>query len=264
MRIGQALLGVPSNTLLQVRTQGNLFCAELFLRHGGVGRPAVMTLFKSGLRGEQVVCWQRFWKRQLATSSRVPPRLFNSHLRREALKMTNRIPQDFDCFLVLDFEATCEQDKLIQPQEIIEFPVLKINSRSLEIESTFHEFIKPVHNPKLTDFCIRLTTISQAEVDNGKPFHTVMHLFDTWIKEEIGLDKNFLFVTCGDWDLKTMLPSQCQNENIQVPNYCKKWHNIKKSYSLMTGRYIKGMMPMIMGLKLQHIGQLHRGLGKFR
>ncbi|ROT67173.1 putative ERI1 exoribonuclease 3 isoform X7 [Penaeus vannamei] len=113
-------------------------------------------------------------------------------------------------------------------QEIIEFPVLKINASSYEIESTFHEFIKPVHHPTLTDFCTRLTTISQAEVDNGKSFHTVMHLFDTWIKKEVGLDKKFLFITCGDWDLKTMLPSQCKIENIQVPHYCDMWHNIKK------------------------------------
>ncbi|XP_069975445.1 ERI1 exoribonuclease 3 isoform X4 [Penaeus vannamei] len=212
------------------------------------------------LRGEQVVCFQRLYKKHLATSSRVPPRLFNSHLRRESPKMTNRIPQDFDYFLVLDFEATCDQERLIQPQEIIEFPVLKINASSYEIESTFHEFIKPVHHPTLTDFCTRLTTISQAEVDNGKSFHTVMHLFDTWIKKEVGLDKKFLFITCGDWDLKTMLPSQCKIENIQVPHYCDMWHNIKKSYSLKTGVYVKGMMPMLTGLKLQHIGTHHRGL----
>nr|XP_027225747.1 ERI1 exoribonuclease 3-like [Penaeus vannamei] len=87
-----------------------------------------------------------------------------------------------------------------------------------------------------------------------------MHLFDTWIKKEVGLDKKFLFITCGDWDLKTMLPSQCKIENIQVPHYCDMWHNIKKSYSLKTGVYVKGMMPMLTGLKLQHIGTHHRGL----
>ncbi|XP_037774123.1 ERI1 exoribonuclease 3-like [Penaeus monodon] len=174
--------------------------------------------------------------------------------------MTNRIPQDFDYFLVLDFEATCDQDKLIQPQEIIEFPVLKINASSFETELIFHEFIKPFHNPKLTDFCIRLTTISQAEVDNGKPFRTVMHLFDTWIKEEVGLDKNFLFVTCGDWDLKTMLPSQCQKENIQVPNYCKKWHNIKKEWgnqewlTTPTDRHLAGCAHM----KLSVCNKIHK------
>ena len=34
--------------------------------------------------------------------------------------------QQFDYFLVLDFEATCERDTKLRPQEIIEFPCLKV------------------------------------------------------------------------------------------------------------------------------------------
>ncbi|XP_042855808.1 ERI1 exoribonuclease 3-like [Penaeus japonicus] len=212
------------------------------------------------LKAEKYICCHSLSTRQLTAPSKVPPRLFNSHLRRKPLKMTNRIPQDYDYFLVLDFEATCDQDKLIQPQEIIEFPVLKVDARTFRIESTFHEFVKPVHNPLLTDFCIKLTTISQEEVDDGKDFRTVIHLFDKWVREDVGLDKKFLFVTCGDWDLKTMLPRQCKTENVQVPNYCKRWHNIKQSYFSITNQYIKGMMPMLAGLNLKHMGTLHRGL----
>ena len=46
--------------------------------------------------------------------------------------------QNYDYFLILDFEATCDDEKKILPQEIIEFPVLKINGRTFECESTFH------------------------------------------------------------------------------------------------------------------------------
>ena len=35
-------------------------------------------------------------------------------------------PQQFDYFLVLDFEATCERGIKLKPQEIIEFPCLKV------------------------------------------------------------------------------------------------------------------------------------------
>lgn len=35
-------------------------------------------------------------------------------------------PQHYDYFLVLDFEATCERDSKLRPQEIIEFPCLKV------------------------------------------------------------------------------------------------------------------------------------------
>jgi inhibitor of KinA sporulation pathway (predicted exonuclease) len=47
-------------------------------------------------------------------------------------------PQNYDYFLVLDFEATCDEGRKIHPIEIIEFPVLKINARTFQCESTFH------------------------------------------------------------------------------------------------------------------------------
>ncbi len=47
-------------------------------------------------------------------------------------------PQNYDYFLVLDFEATCDQERKIHPIEIIEFPVLKINARTFQCESIFH------------------------------------------------------------------------------------------------------------------------------
>lgn len=65
-------------------------------------------------------------------------------------------------------------------------------------------------------------------MDDGELFPVVLQEFDKWMKEDVGLNKQFLFVTCGDWDLKTMLPSQCALENLQVPPYCKMWLNIKK------------------------------------
>ena len=46
--------------------------------------------------------------------------------------------QNYDYFLVLDFEATCDEQRKTHPIEIIEFPVLKINARTFQCESTFH------------------------------------------------------------------------------------------------------------------------------
>ena len=52
---------------------------------------------------------------------------------------TNSIKsQKYDYFLVLDFEATCDEKTKIHPLEIIEFPVLKINGQTFECESIFH------------------------------------------------------------------------------------------------------------------------------
>lgn len=39
---------------------------------------------------------------------------------------------------------------------------------------------------------------------------------------------NFIFITCGDWDLRIMLPSQCNQFKIDYPPYFRKWINLKK------------------------------------
>ena len=59
-------------------------------------------------------------------------------------------PQKFQYLLALDFEATCLKDRPIDPQEIIEIPCLKISSRTFEVQSIFHSYVRPVHHPKLS------------------------------------------------------------------------------------------------------------------
>lgn len=77
-------------------------------------------------------------------------------------------------------------------------------------------------------------------------------MVDEWIitNNDLILDSekngvNFTFLTCGDWDLKTMLPSQCKYFNISYSNYFKNWINIKKSFAQMTGHFPKGMPVML-------------------
>ncbi|KAG0724054.1 ERI1 exoribonuclease 3 [Chionoecetes opilio] len=188
-------------------------------------------------------------------SSRI--RQQQQHLKRSA-KMKR--PQQFDYFLVLDFEATCDDKKKMNPQEIIEFPVLKVNAQTYEIEKEFRQFVRPMNHPKLSHFCTELTSIQQEDVDSAKPFSEVFEDFKEWMEQKVGLDKECLFVTCGNWDLLTMLPSQCALDNLPVPPYCKRWLNIKRSYAIKKGEFVKGMMPMLKGLNLQHIGRHHSGL----
>lgn len=171
-------------------------------------------------------------------------------------------PQTYHNFLVLDFEATCEK-QLIHPQEIIEFPILKLHGRTMEIESTFHTYVQPIVHPMLTPFCTELTGIEQSMVDGKPTLPEVLQMVDDWMRDNGLLDPkvNSIFVTCGDWDLKTMLPGQCQCLGLPVPDYFKKWINLKKAYSFAMGNYPANGLPfMIKGLNLQHIGKLHSGI----
>lgn len=69
--------------------------------------------------------------------------------------------QPFDFYLVLDFEASCNDSGAFQ-HEVIEFPTVALNAHTLKIESEFHAYIKPVLNPLLTPFCTSLTGITQV------------------------------------------------------------------------------------------------------
>lgn len=54
------------------------------------------------------------------------------------LNLSNLKKQHFTHFCILDFEATCEKDKRIHPQEIIEFPTVLLNAQTLQVLPTAH------------------------------------------------------------------------------------------------------------------------------
>ena len=72
------------------------------------------------------------------------------------------------------------------------------------------------------------------------------------------------FVTCGDWDLKTMLPGQCKYLNIPVPNYYHQWINIKTIFRDLTGQEPSGMPGMLEHFKLTLEGKHHSGIDDSR
>lgn len=72
--------------------------------------------------------------------------------------------QEFQYFVVIDFEATCDKERYPHPQEIIEFPSVVVNSATGQIEDFFQIYVRPTYNQHLSDFCKELTGIQQAQV----------------------------------------------------------------------------------------------------
>lgn len=137
--------------------------------------------------------------------------------------MTSFPPQRYHYFLVLDFEATCDKPQ-IHPQEIIEFPILKLNGRTMEIESTFHTYVQPVVHPQLTPFCTELTGIIQ-EMLPGQCEYLGLQVAD-YFKQWINLKKAYSFAI-GTWPKN-------------------------------------GLLDMNKGMSLQHIGRPHSGIDDCR
>lgn len=181
---------------------------------------------------------------------------------------------ELDYLLILDFEATCfdeevkidEDNQKLDVFEIIEFPILALNAKTYEIDFKFHHYLKPTIYPKLNKFCTELTGITQETVDKGISLEESFKLFETFMKETGIVEKNYVFVTCGDWDLMTCIRNECKYKNIEYPDYLKRWVNIKKCYKeYMNDPKIKtGMTGMLDSLGLKLEGRHHSGIDDCR
>lgn len=190
---------------------------------------------------------------------------FTSHKRRDTISMQR---QQYDAFLVMDFEATCDQPVQLEPMEIIEFPVLMVNATTWQTESVFHTYVRPTVHPQLTAFCTKLTGIVQDTVDGAPTFDQALSLFDNWIRHEAKLItptgdeylKRFTFATCGNWDIQVMLADQCRRQQVRVPFYMQSWINVKHSFKDVTGTWPKSLNHMLEQLNIKAVGRAHSGL----
>ncbi|KAG0223041.1 hypothetical protein BGW42_006161 [Actinomortierella wolfii] len=133
---------------------------------------------------------------------------------------------EYDCYIVLDFEATCDDNKakeelLVTPttQEIIEFSWVCVAKSNLAILHEEQRYIKPLNTP-LTPFCKALTKITEEQLENGGTLQEAVDSLDKYITSEI-LDKgkSFCFVTHGTWDLCIQLPREAKEKGITLPVY---------------------------------------------
>ena len=111
--------------------------------------------------------------------------------------------QNLDYLLVCDFECQClpnQGKEKLKLMEIIEFPVVLIDTRSMKQVACFHTFIKPEIYPTLTDFCKELTGISQEEVDGGVVLQVAIRQLHSFLLENEVFGSNYAFVSCGSFD----------------------------------------------------------------
>ena len=193
-------------------------------------------------------------------------------------------PQPYDYFCVLDFEATCVAQSRsasgFQP-EVIEFPSVLLEARTMCAVDEFQTYVRPVINPTVSAFCTELTGIQQHWVDTAPPFVDALSQHTAWLRQhglEVGGARghSVVCVTCGDWDLKTMLPGQLRllgdlsggPSRVAVPDHLRRWVNIKMIYHqcVPQGRRSKAsdMTGMLRGLGLKLEGKHHSGIDDCR
>uniref|UniRef100_H3D565 3'-5' exoribonuclease 1 n=1 Tax=Tetraodon nigroviridis TaxID=99883 RepID=H3D565_TETNG len=196
-----------------------------------------------------------------------------SHYKRQKLMQTAAeggvTDTYYDYICVVDFEATCEVDNPSDyHHEIIEFPMVLINTHTLEIVDSFREYVKPELNPQLSDFCVKLTGITQQKmVDKAEPFPAVLERAVAWLQErELGTKYKYAILTDGSWDMSKFLNIQCQISRIRYPQFAKKWINIRKAYRnfYKVSRTQTKLSTMLEKLGLTYNGRPHCGLDDSR
>ncbi len=172
-----------------------------------------------------------------------------------------------ETIVVLDFEATCREGEPPEPQEIIELPSVLVSLRERAIVAEHESFVRPVFHPRLTPFCTELTGIRQEDVDGAPAFPEALAAHQAWLASHglLETDDAFAFVTCGEWDLRSMLPRQCAASRIPLPRVYRRWINVKTIFASTLRRSASiGMPHMLSALGLELEGRHHRGIDDCR
>ncbi|XP_031114128.1 ERI1 exoribonuclease 2-like isoform X1 [Ipomoea triloba] len=168
--------------------------------------------------------------------------------------------QDFQYFVVIDFEATCNKEKNPHPQEIIEFPSVIVSSMSGQLEACFQTYVRPTCNQLLSDFCKDLTGIEQIQVDRGVTLTEALLRHDKWLEKKGIKNSNFAVVTWSNWDCRVILESECRYKKIRKPPYFNRWINLKVPFRDAFGGMRCNLKEAMQIAGLAWQGRAHCGL----
>jgi 3'-5' exoribonuclease 1 len=166
-----------------------------------------------------------------------------------------------DRIVVMDLEATCD-DRGTVPKtemEIIEIGAVLVDPRDFGSQGEFQSFIQPVRHRRLTEFCQKLTSIRQADVDAALHFPEVIATFKKWMYSRGAT----VFCSWGDYDRKQM-QLDCQVHGVTYP-MPGRHVNLKTLFSATRGISKKlGMAQALRQVGLEVQGIHHRGIDDAR
>lgn len=161
--------------------------------------------------------------------------------------------------IIFDLEATCwEKGTTPDRMEIIEIGATRLQPDTYEIENAFSTFVRPVKEPELSDFCKKLTSIQQADVDSAPVFPEAMEMFFAWIDV-----CEVTFCSWGYYDIK-QIQMDYHRHGIPEPAAFRNHINLKKLFSELYDRKPCGMRKALNILGLELEGTHHRGIDDAR
>ncbi|CAG8529749.1 6179_t:CDS:2 [Diversispora eburnea] len=181
-----------------------------------------------------------------------------------------------DYLVVIDFEATCDENEAAQASqvtketaEIIEFAWVIVDTNTLEVVDQHTQYVKPVNTP-LTTFCTTLTNITWDKLEQAGTLENAITNLDNYIKSRIiSQNKTFCFCTHGAWDLRIQMPREARDKHIELPSYlahCRMF-DLKQEFQRWQVHHpdvilkSHSLNEMCAAFDLQVAGQIHTGLG---
>mmetsp|Transcript_44644 Transcript_44644/g.103103 ORF Transcript_44644/g.103103 Transcript_44644/m.103103 type:complete len:680 (-) Transcript_44644:29-2068(-) len=177
--------------------------------------------------------------------------------------------------LILDFEGGGNADGRDGEDELIEVPVLAMCPATGRELGRFHRFSRPsVWDTNSDSMRRRYAVECFNDASTAVRFPEVLRALREWICEVVGLTndfqlttEHFLFITCGNWDVKTAMPRQCVKEGgLHDLRHllCARWCNLKDvfriHFQLADGEAPTGMRGMLKRLRIPLSGQHHLGM----
>lgn len=161
---------------------------------------------------------------------------------------------------IVDIEATCWEDRghyTMHETEIIEIGCV-IATTSGEVLDEFGTFVRPVNDPVLSEFCTRLTSITQQDVDKAPVYQDAMRLLDDWINNRDGT-----WGSWGNYDFREF--ASMERRYASHCEFLKKLHvNLKKSWRQTTRHSRTGLRSALAFHGIEFEGTHHRGIDDAR
>jgi inhibitor of KinA sporulation pathway (predicted exonuclease) len=184
--------------------------------------------------------------------------------------------QPFRYLIIMDLEATC--DFCLRPivdasvnSEIIEFPWVVLDTRTLEIVHEERYFVRPDFLEGVTPYCSALTGISRDMVAQSMRLQDVLSKFHDYVEDRfadvhLGHEcKSFRILTDGMWDVHIQLAIEAQRKDIALPWWFKEYFDLKVEFDryfpyFITNKHGQPLHLMLKALGLPFVGRHHSGL----
>ena len=162
--------------------------------------------------------------------------------------------------VIVDLEATCWEKQSQYLNEIIEIGAVLIDANGKE-QTSFESFVKPQLHPKLSEFCIGLTSIRQEDVDCAPDFPAAFARFLAWIHANCGSE--YRIWSWGKYDCK-QFASDCNQHGLSTDWLDGRHFNLKADFARRRKEKQVGMARALRISKLDLVGRHHRGIDDAR